>query len=109
MANNVIAETLDRLFTNGQGEKADRLLLIQESHLGAAQVTEATYLGGYNRTAVQRIIQDIADERVREAWKSAIDVARKSAKKSMAAGLDIGAVEIAIRRLEIAAAEAKGE
>ncbi len=54
----IVDAILDRLFTNGSGEKANRLLLIQESRSGAAKVTDATDLGGYSRTAVRDILRD---------------------------------------------------
>ena len=61
---------------------------------------------------VAYVRQDIADERVREArrevWEHAVSVARISAKKSLKAGLNIASLEIAIRRLEIAARAAEG-
>lgn len=52
-----IEAILDRLFTNGAGEKADRLLLIQESASGDAKISNAAYLGGYSREAVRRILE----------------------------------------------------
>lgn len=54
----IVNDILDQLFTNGGKQKADRLLLIQESHSGAAKVTDASYLGGYSRPAVRDIIKD---------------------------------------------------
>lgn len=52
-----IEQVLKELFTNGAGEEADRLLLIKESHSGAATVTNADYLGGYSKSAVRRILE----------------------------------------------------
>lgn len=58
---------------------------------------------------VAYVRHDIADARVAQVWKQAIDVVRNSAKKSMAAGLDVATVEIAIARLENAARAAAGK
>lgn len=59
-----------------------------------------------------RIVEKMNDElenqlaRVKgETFKAAIDIARRSAKKSQAASLDIASAEILIRRLEAAAKE----
>lgn len=60
----VVEEILNHLFTNGMKQKADRLLLIQEPHSGAAKVTDATYLGGYSRPAVRDILRDALAARI---------------------------------------------
>lgn len=44
------------LFHNGAGQRAGRLLLVQESRCGDARVTDASYLGGFSETAVADII-----------------------------------------------------
>jgi hypothetical protein len=57
-SNKTIESILNHLFTNGAKQKADRLLLIKESHSGAAKVSDAEYLGGYSREAVRDILKD---------------------------------------------------
>jgi len=68
--NSTIDETvntiLDQLFTGSAKQKADRLLLIQEHHNGAAQVTNARYLGGYSRLPVRDILLDALRQREEE-------------------------------------------
>lgn len=54
----VIESILDQLFTNGAKVKADRLLLIKEDYSGAADVSNAQYLGGYSRPAIRDILRD---------------------------------------------------
>jgi hypothetical protein len=49
---------LNHLFTNGAKQKGDRLLLIKESHLGVAKVSDAEYLGGYSREAIRNMLKD---------------------------------------------------
>lgn len=46
----------DRLFTCGDGTKADRLLLVQEDHSGAAQVSNGRYIAGWSRLPVIDVI-----------------------------------------------------
>ena len=54
---------LKALFTNGAGEKADRLLLVKEAR-GAAKVSNAMYLGGYSQEAVRDLVDRVlAQER----------------------------------------------
>lgn len=52
----LIDDLLDCLFTNGQGQKAHRLLLIQELASGDAQVVNGTDLGGFSRAAVRDVL-----------------------------------------------------
>lgn len=54
----LIKSILDQLFTNGAQQKADRLLLIKEDYSGAAQVSNAQYLGGFSRPAIRDILRD---------------------------------------------------
>lgn len=53
-------QILRKLFTNGAGQQADRLLLVKdELHRYAATVSNAQYLGGYSRDAVRAILRDV--------------------------------------------------
>lgn len=52
----------DRLFKCGTGESADRLLLIQEDHSGAAQVSNGRYLAGWSKKPVIDAIEDLLEE-----------------------------------------------
>lgn len=47
-----------RLFKCGNGEEADRLLLIKEDRSGAAEVGNARYLAGWSKGPVIDAIQD---------------------------------------------------
>lgn len=44
----VAERAAQKMFVNGAGEKADRLVLVQESHSGAAKITNAKDLGGWS-------------------------------------------------------------
>lgn len=53
----------DQLFTNGQGEKATRLILVREDHLAQARLQDpARDLGGLSRTAVEDRIIAVLEE-----------------------------------------------
>lgn len=57
----VIESILDQLFTNASGQKASRLLLINEVYSGRDR-TNAHDLGGYSRVAVRDILRDALRE-----------------------------------------------
>jgi hypothetical protein len=58
MTEKEIDALVERLFTNGANEKADRLLLIQEDHKGSARVANARDLGGWGKGPVRDAIRD---------------------------------------------------
>ena len=58
ITDDLINSILDQMFTNGAKQRADRLLLIKEDYSGAAQVSNAQYLGGFSRPAIRDILRD---------------------------------------------------
>jgi len=68
-----VDELVDRLFRNGFGDEADRLLLVREAKSGNAKVTNADDLGGWSKAAVKAMLtvacSDLVTEnqRLREA------------------------------------------
>ena len=62
MSNKELAALIaDKLFTCGDGTKADRLLLIQEDYPGAATVSNGRYIAGWSKSPVIDAIADVLE------------------------------------------------
>ena len=54
----------ERLFTNVQGEKGTRLVLVKEKGMGTAKVSNAQDLGGWCERAVVNVLRDFLDRNI---------------------------------------------
>jgi len=52
----LVNNVLDKMFINGAGQTADRLILIQEDHNGKAKITDAQDLGGWGRLPLRDLL-----------------------------------------------------
>jgi hypothetical protein len=57
---------LDKLFVNGMGQRADRMVLVQEDYPGKAKVSDARDLGGWSRLPIRDLLLDALRQRERE-------------------------------------------
>jgi hypothetical protein len=57
---------LDKLFVNGMGQRADRMVLVQEDYSGRATVSDARDLGGWGRLPVRDLLLAALQHREQE-------------------------------------------
>jgi hypothetical protein len=65
---------LDKLFVNGMGQRADRMVLVQEDYSGKATVSNAHDLGGWSRLPIRDLLLDALRQREQEVREQLIRV-----------------------------------
>jgi hypothetical protein len=71
----VVNAILDKLFVNGMGQRADRMVLVQEDYSGKAKVSDAHDLGGWSRLPIRDLLLDALRQREQEVRESCAKIA----------------------------------